>query len=287
MRSALILGIDSAIGAALGERLAAEGVEITGTTRREYSSPLRGGVCRLLSLDLAADPAAWPALPQADAAFICAAVSKLDACEQAPEAARRVNVTGTVTAASRLNETGIFTLFFSSNHVFDGTKPHRRAGDPTAPINEYGRQKAGTEKALLALPQAAVLRLTKVVMPGDARIMAWANALREGKEVTAFDNIFLAPVTLDNLLDAMIGIANARKPGMYQISGPEDFSYFDLARAIARHLGLPESLVKHGSADNAQVPPSFRPRYSSYAQALPEPIAVPDMEGIVAYALEV
>lgn len=274
MSRSLVIGADAVIGAALYAMLKAGKHDVIGTSRGGGSD---------LALDLA-DRKSWPPLPQADVAYICAAISKLDDCERNPETAYRVNVEGTSALIEKLQASGTFCVFLSSNHVFDGTKPQRAPDDIPCPINEYGRQKAATERAALAAG-AAVLRLTKVIVKGDPRIRAWHEALQKGNKVTAFDDIFLAPVTLDNALAAMLDIGAARAPGIYQISGSEDFSYFDLARGIAQHIGADSALVEHGSGAAAGVPKAFRPRYSSYRQTLPRPIAVPGMQAIIAYAL--
>lgn len=270
MQQALVIGTDSVIGGALFERLQSSGMEVHGTARE--------------TLDLAANPNDWPALPKADVAYICAAISKLDACEQDPKAAYKVNVAGTTALARKLQGAETFVVFLSSNHVFDGTKPHRNASDPPSPINEYGRQKAQTEQEILAM-KGAVLRLTKVIVPGDARIQAWYDALQAGKNVTAFDDIFLAPVTLDNVLDALTMIGQDHTPGIYQISGNEDFSYFDLACGIAGKLAVGKGLVARGSGASAGIPATFRPRYSSYRQVLPRAVKVPELDGIIAYSV--
>lgn len=277
MTSALIVGVDAMIGSALYARLKLDGTEVHGTS---HAGKNPGDII----LDLAGDPKTWPPLPKADVAYFCAAVSKLDACENDPKAAHKVNVTGTLALARRLAESGAFTVFLSSNHVFDGTKPHRKAGEPPSPITEYGRQKAETEKGITGL-QGAVLRLTKVIAPGDPRIGAWHKDLKEGKSVTAFADIFLSPVTLQNVLGALTSIGQTRVPGIYQISGKEDFSYFDLARAVARHTKADEARVTAGSGAAAGIPAAFRPRYSSYEIRLPQPISAPDADGIVAYSV--
>lgn len=274
MSRSLVIGADAIIGAALYSTLKAGKHDVIGTSRGGGSG---------LALDLA-DMKNWPALPPADVAYICAAISKLDDCEKNPETAYRVNVEGTSALIERLQARGTFCVFLSSNHVFDGTKPQRAPDDALCPLNEYGRQKAATERAARAAG-AAVLRLTKVIVKGDPRIRAWHEALQKGNKVTAFDDIFLSPVTLDNVLAAMLDIGTSRAPGIYQISGNEDFSYFDLARGIAAHIGASPALVERGSSAAAGVPETFRPRYSSYRQTLPHSIVVPGMQAIIAYAL--
>src|SRR5689334_1013461 len=86
----LVVGADGEIGRALAVHLAAAGAAVIGTTRRAGAAAQHGR----MFLDLAADPAGWPAFPAADAAVICAAVARVADCERDPDAARRVNVDG-------------------------------------------------------------------------------------------------------------------------------------------------------------------------------------------------
>lgn len=270
MKAPLIIGADSMIGAALCKRLQAEGLDVKTTTRA--------------TLDLASDPAGWPEL-SADVSFICAAVSTLAGCEEQPAKARQVNVEGTLALAQRLHDKGSYVLFLSSNHVFDGTMPQRLASDSTCPINEYGRQKAQTERGLLGIGPHGVLRLTKVIAPGDKRLGAWRHALMDGETVTAFDDIFLSPSTLDNVLQAMVTMGKEHRPGISQLSGALDYSYFDLAQTLAGQLGIEPEKVLRGSGAEAGIPESFRPRYSSYAPGDFAALSPADASAIVAYAI--
>jgi dTDP-4-dehydrorhamnose reductase len=271
MKSALIIGENSHIGKALHKQLSAAGCELFATGRA--------------TLDLAKPQKSWPKLPKAEAAFLCAAITKLDTCELDPVTTQRVNVVGTSALAKKLGADGTFPVFLSTNHVFDGARARRVASDPVSPNNAYGLQKSQGEKATLAAG-GAVVRLGKVVPRGDARIIEWCNALKAGKKITAFDDMYLAPITLDNALAALIAIAESRKSGIYQLSGERDISYHGLALALAKQLGANALLVEHGSAAASGILRSFCPRHVTLAQTLPQTVAVPDTEGIIAYALD-
>lgn len=267
MTSALIIGKHSLIGGALYAKLQKNNISVSATTRE--------------TLDLA-NPTIWR-LPRADIAYLCAAITKLNTCERDPAATRRINVEGISALARQLSEAGTFVVFLSSNQVFDGTKPHRRAADVPCPINEYGRQKAEAEQAVLSAG-GAVLRLTKVIAPGDARILEWKTRLTAGQTIAASDDLYLAPVTMDQVTTALAAIGTSHKSGIYQLSGPEDCSYFDLAVQLATHLHLPTDRITPGKTA-AHIPKNFRPRYSSLTLCLPKPVTVPGKEKIVAYAL--
>src|SRR5437016_3263455 len=135
----LVVGADGMIGGALLRRLHAAGRPALGTSRRPDAGQ------GLMSLDLAAPPDKWDG-PLVAVAYVCAAVTRLEACRRDPHGAARVNVDGTVRLARLLAGQGAFVVFLSTNHVFDGTRPYRPPHEATCPLNEYGRQKAMAEE---------------------------------------------------------------------------------------------------------------------------------------------
>src|SRR5262245_57753839 len=123
----LVIGGDGQIGRALVAGLAARGLTAIGTTRHhERAGPGRP------YLDRADDLDAWRPPGPIGAAVLAAAVTRLDACEREPEATARVNVGANLALADRLAASGAYVIFLSSNQVFDGTRAHRRADEPTS-----------------------------------------------------------------------------------------------------------------------------------------------------------
>jgi dTDP-4-dehydrorhamnose reductase len=277
MYHALVIGGDSFIGRSLVVYLTSEGYIASPTSRHADKFSVQ--------LDLLTDPATWVAMPNADVAYLCAAVARLEDCESDPQASRRVNVDGMIAAARKLHDAGMFVVFLSTNHVFDGLKPEMEPADPYTPRNEYGRQKAEAEQAILSMGNTAVLRLTKVIGPLDARLMAWRERLLAGEAVAAFDDLVITPVSLDNVLRALLDIGLAKKPGIYQISGPRDETYYTLALALANYLKVDKNLVRPDTSTK-KIPPQFRPAHARFRQVLPKPIKVPGIDEIVAFSMD-
>ena len=259
-----MVGGDGLIGGAVAARLRAAGGPVIATTRRP-------GVItnNVFHLDLADDPSAWPELPEVDAAVLCAAVARLGACEADPAASRRVNVDGTLALARRLAAQGSYVLLLSSDKVFDGTGAARTRDDARCPATEYGHQKAAAEQGLLALePSCAVLRLAKVLSPSLELVQGWRGALEAGRPITAFHDMYLAPVGVNFVSEMIIRLLNERRPGIYQASGDRDVSYETLARALAGAVGADGALVKPAAADPDLLPPPTRPRHSTLDMGL-------------------
>jgi dTDP-4-dehydrorhamnose reductase len=253
----LIVGGDGEIARALAARLAASGVEIVATTRR----PGRGA--GWLTLDLAADPATWPELPDVDAAVLCAAVARVAECERDPEGARKVNVDGAVAMARRLDRRAHF-LFLSTHHVLDGSVPCRPADAPRRPSSAYGRQKAEAEERLLAADRpVGIVRLAKVLTSADPMVRGWAAELRAGRPIRPFADIVNAPAPMGYVC-ALLGRAiEARVEGIVQVSGDRDLAYAEMALRLAASLGADRGLVQPVEARRPGTRFFEYPRYAS------------------------
>jgi dTDP-4-dehydrorhamnose reductase len=72
--------------------------------------------------------------------------------------------------------------------------------------------------------------------------------------VRAFADMRLAPVPLALAADAVCEIALRRLSGVYQLSGPQDVTYLEVAHRLAERLGAPASLVMPQAAHAAGQP---------------------------------
>jgi len=254
----LIIGGDGVIGHALKARLQNEGLEHSATTRRT------AGALDALYFDLATPPENWPELPKSKVVFICAAATKLDMCEDNPEATRLVNVTHMQALIERIQSYSGLPVFLSSNAVFDGSKPYRQAGEQTCPVNEYGRQKAVLEQWLLHRPHlSAILRLTKVINGRLPITHGWQDKLESYNTVEAFDDLTFSPLPLESVLDGLIAIGTQNRTGIFQLSGKKQLSYYEIACKLATKMGRDVKLVKPVSAQAAGIRPQFLPRFGT------------------------
>jgi dTDP-4-dehydrorhamnose reductase len=257
----LVVGGDSEVGAALTGSLTADGVPVMATTRRPERAAGR------ILLDLAAPPADWPPLPEADAVVLCAAVSRVETCWRDPEASRRVNVDGMLALAERLPPR-CFTLFLSTNHVLDGSAPLQGPESPRKPSSAYGEQKAEAEEALLALErEVGVLRLAKVLTPRDPLLREWARTLRAGAPIAPFADLVNAPAPMDLVCALVARILARRAAGVTQLSGDRDLTYAEMAGILAEVLGVDAALVRPVAARRPGSRFAAYPRFASLDSA--------------------
>jgi dTDP-4-dehydrorhamnose reductase len=276
---AIVVGASGVIGRSLSARLVAEGRDVLSASRNPRADDH-------LRLDLSAPSTTWPRWPRADVTYICAGTGNLDDCERDPSATRRVNVDGVIALAQRAADEGSRVILVSTSHVFEGAKPIARASDPRRPQTEYGRQKAEAEQAVLEMPGASVLRCSRIFGRGDARLAAWRDALLGGRSVDGFDDVHVAPLSMEDAVDALIAVGDAAQPGLFQLSATEPTTYFAMALAVAALLGVSRSLVVRASAEAAGVPAAFRPRGVRLEQKLPHPVDPAPIDVVIARALK-
>lgn len=249
----LIIGADGSFGDALRLSLGRRGHGVVATTRRAASV----GDGRLF-LDLAGP---LPAMPQVDVAVICAAMARFEDCRRHPELAHRVNVAAPVELSRSLIRAGTRMILLSTSVVFDCRHPQVEENERPMPSSAYGHLKAEAEARLLDLgPAVCLLRLTKVVKPRAGLLSDWIQRLGEGKTVRAFDDHRFCPLTVQQVVDAIVALIEGGEGGIYHVSGAADVSYSEAAHFLARTVGAADDRVEamhgiDGGLDQAELTP--------------------------------
>jgi dTDP-4-dehydrorhamnose reductase len=241
-------------------------------------------------LDLAPPLAEWQPPAETRAACIFAAVGHLVDCQRDPVGSALINVTRTVELIERLVARKVYVLFLSTNQVFDGSRPQVPVATPLGPVSEYGRQKARTETRLQAMTAAGapvgILRLAKIVAPGMALLRQWQEALAAGRPVHAFHDMVMAPTPIGVAAAAITALLAERCSGIWQLTGPRDISYAEVATYIARHLDADRALVRPVAA--AGMPEGSTPRNTTLDSSalrarfgIATPAPWPTIEGVL------
>jgi dTDP-4-dehydrorhamnose reductase len=198
--------------------------------------------------------------------FFCAAMTNIQACENSPDEAHRINVSQTLALIKGLVERGAFVAWLSSNTVFNGQSPGSDEATEYSPTTCYGRQKMETERAILGSPElaarVAIVRLSKVVSSTRGIGADFLRRMRSGESIEAFSDLYLSPVSLAFICRGLHQIAQARLPGIFHLSGEAELTYADFARLLADHLGVARDLVHPvESASRTDVSVLYRPRH--------------------------
>lgn len=172
----------------------------------------------------------------------CAAMSNVDACEEDPEQARRINGEGPAHLAAICRRAGIRLIHFSTDYVFDGAKQEEYdEADPVQPVNEYGWSKLRGEQAVLeTLAEAVVLRVSFVFGGGRPTFIdKIAGQLLEGgaEPIPVFDGWVSRPTYTREIAKAVELLLESGETGLWHVANPPAGSRYDFARRVAEILG--------------------------------------------------
>jgi dTDP-4-dehydrorhamnose reductase len=170
-------------------------------------------------------------------AYVLHGISGIDVCAREPQKTARVNVASVCAVIDDLVDHGIVPVFASSDAVFDGTRGMWTEDDPVNPVLNYGRHKVEVERHLAAKPAPSlVVRLAKVVSsaPGAGGLVnEWLDQLERDGEIRCATDQFFSPVNVDDVVRALVGLAEGRHTGVFHVCGPRPLSRLAFLRMVA------------------------------------------------------
>lgn len=253
-----VIGAGGQLGFALVDAFAAGGHDVLPAVRRD---PRPGQVY----LDLA-DAASVRDVLQAigpDVIAVAGAMCHVDACEADPAACAAVNVTGTGAVVEWARHAGARVVFYSTDHVFDGTAAENGEEDPVEPLNEYARSKVAVERLLRdELPERhLVLRTAWLYGPDPARrnfALRLVARLRAGERVTVPSDQWGAPTYTADVAAATRHLVERGEVGTFHAAGPDLVDRTTLAHVICTRFDVdPAGIVPTETAALHQ--PARRP----------------------------
>ena len=230
----LIVGASGFIGTHLYARLGPERAIAT-----YYQNPIAGGVyfdasrMRLSEELLRGDHGIAYA-------FLLGGIGKLDECARDPKGTARVNVDGIKRMIDDLETAGVKTIFTSSDAVFDGTRGQWMENDPPNPILTYGKQKVAVENYLTEKSSAWIIaRLSKVVgveAGANNLIGEWLKDIEAGKTLKCARDQIFSPIAVEDVVTALIRLAEGPFTGIFNVCGPRSMSRLDLLNMLIKEV---------------------------------------------------
>jgi dTDP-4-dehydrorhamnose reductase len=186
-----------------------------------------------------------------------AAIANANFCEEHPALSHHINVYSTITLAEVAEALEIPLMFSSTDLVFNGNGGPYAEDDFPYPLSVYGEQKLAAEEALLSdFEDTMVFRLPLLFGWGPDYsknfFKQWVNALKNGEEITAFEDEYRTPISG---AEAARGIRlamnyfmeNRHQEGsferLFHLAGTELISRYDFANLISRLFELDDSLI--------------------------------------------
>jgi dTDP-4-dehydrorhamnose reductase len=176
-----------------------------------------------------------------------AALGDVDLCEKDKELAWKTTVEPSMEIASIASRIGCFTVYLSTDYVFDGERGDYREYDTPNPVNYYGLTKLMGEIAFRSSCSSyAIVRASSIYGFGPGRMnfaKYLVEKLKAGETVKALIDQYTSPTQATLLGRAVIEIAEEKMKGIFHIVG-ERMSRYEFAVKVADVLGLDKSLIQ-------------------------------------------
>lgn len=187
-----------------------------------------------------------------------AAMTNVDQCEDDKEACWQLNVNSVEYLIKACEKTGAFLLHLSTDFIFDGTEgPYTEEGIPN-PVSYYGESKLAAEKLLFdSNIKWSIARTILVygITEGMSRsnIILWVkNSLEEGKNLTIVNDQCRSPTLAEDLAMGCFLIVKKDATGVFNISGKDVLTPYDMAMQTVEFFGLDKSLIEETDGSKFQ-----------------------------------
>lgn len=244
----LVTGASGQLGYDVERELERRGIEHLGTSSRELDITDREAVERLM------------AAYRPDAAIHCAAYTKVDLAEDEPERCWAVNADGTRNMAAACRKTGAKLLYISTDYVFPGTGERSyETGDPTGPVNTYGRSKLAGELAVQSLLEKYfIVRISWVFGKNGNNFVKTMLRLAETKaELSVVCDQIGSPTYTVDLAPLLCDMVQTERYGVYHATNEGTCAWSEFAEAIFELAG--RQVVVHPIPTSAYPTRAVRP----------------------------
>lgn len=183
-----------------------------------------------------------------------AAMTQVDLCETEREACWELNVKSVEYLNKACEERDIFFLHLSTDFIFDGQDGPYKEEDQAKPISYYGESKLAAEDLIQAgSARWAIARTVLVYGISEAmsrsNIVLWVKkSLESGKTIHVVDDQWRSPTLAEDLAMGCFLIAAQEAPGIFNISGSEVLTPYEMAIQTADFFDLDKSLIQRTDA---------------------------------------
>jgi len=254
----LITGSNGLLGQKLVKLITDEGIDqLVATARGENRLP-NSDEYGFISLDITnkeeIDLVMQTQRP--DIVIHTAAMTNVDQCELEKEACWQLNVDAVEYLIAACEQIDAFLVHLSTDFIFDGEAGPYDEKAVANPISYYGESKLAAEQLLEASSIDWAIART-VLVYGIAHDMSRSNiilwvkkSLEEGKAIKVVDDQLRSPTLAEDLAMGCYLIAQKRAKGIFNISGKDLLTPYDMAIKTAAYFKLSQKTMERANASN-------------------------------------
>lgn len=263
----LVTGSNGLLGQKLIGLVSQEkGVELIATAREKLSFPLIKGEFYPLDITNSENTESVILKTIPDVVINTAAMTQVDQCETEQEACWKNNVLAVENVVRACEKSGSHLIHISTDFIFDGTYgPLDESAIPN-PISFYGKSKLAGEEIVKQgkLPWAILRTVLVFGVTKDmsrSNIVLWVKkSLEEGKVINVVNDQWRTPTLAEDLAMGCYLAAIKKAKGIYNISGYEMMTPYDIAIKTAEFFGLDKSLINQTDSTKFKQPAARPPK---------------------------
>lgn len=185
-----------------------------------------------------------------DVVINTAAMTNVDQCETEREACWQINVTAVENLIRTCEKIKARLIHISTDFIFDGTHGPLDETAAPKPVNYYGESKLASENLVLKSSiDWCILRTVLVYgITNDmnrSNIVLWVKKnLEEGKTIQVVNDQWRTPTLAEDLAQGCYLAAVKKAKGIFNISGKDFLSPYDIAIQTAEFFNLDKSFIK-------------------------------------------
>ena len=195
-----------------------------------------------------------------------AAMTNVDQCESDREGAVKLNRDAVQYLVNACEKYSVHLVHVSTDFIFDGENGPYDEEAEANPVNFYGETKLMAEEVVKqAKCKWAILRTVLVFGVahdyGRTNIVLWVrDSLQSGKVIKVVDDQFRTPTLAEDLAMGCWLAVEHNAEGVYNISGSEMLTPYDMALQVADFFALDKSLIDKADASTFSQPAKRPPR---------------------------
>lgn len=193
-----------------------------------------------------------------------AAMTNVDACEADKEHCKSINTNAVENLANICDELNKHLIHISTDFIFDGKAgPYEESAVPN-PLSYYGSCKLEAEKIVQKMKVPwTIIRTVLVygIVDNMSRnnIVLWVKkSLEERKDIQVVNDQWRTPTLAEDLAQGCLLAVLKDATGIYNISGKDFMSIYDLACKVADHYCLDKKFI-HATDSGSLNQPAKRP----------------------------
>ena len=239
----LITGSNGLLGQKLLHKLRKDkSVEVVATSKGENRVSEKSGY-KYISLDITKKKKVQSVIlsEKPNVIINTAAMTNVDACEDNKKACDILNVKAVQYLVNVSEKIDSHLIHISTDFIFDGINgPYSEDSVPN-PLCYYGLSKLKSENFLLQSNCKWTILRTVIVFGvaenlSKGNLVLWAKgALEKGEILNIIDDQFRSPTLAEDLADACILSFKKKKYGIYNASGKDIMSIFEIVERIANY----------------------------------------------------